>query len=208
MTSPKVPTTVYAEMTPNPATMKYVANRYLVEREGEVAEYRSQQEAKGSSPLAESLFNFPFIKAVFITSNFVTVTKNDSVSWDLINMELREFVRDFLENNEKAVIKMPELSFGKAVNENGNKPEVKVEQEIRTGLDRKIVSLLDEYVKPAVESDGGAIDFKSFKDGKVTVVLRGSCSGCPSSTATLKHGIENLLKQHIPQIQEVVAEEL
>lgn len=201
------PTTVYAEMTPNPATMKYVANRYLVDKEGVIAEYRTPQDAKGSSPLAEALFNFPFVKAVFITANFVTVTKDDSINWDLINMELREFVRNFLENNEKAVTKLPELSYGAEENKQGEKKRI-VEPQIKSGLDRKIVSLLDEYVKPAVESDGGAIDFKSFSDGVVTVVLRGACSGCPSSTVTLKNGIENLLKQHVPQVTEVVAEEM
>lgn len=195
----QIPITVYVEMTPNPNTMKFVANKYLLIN-GESVEFASQSEAKGYSPLAEELFNFPFVKSVFIAVNFVTITKNDSISWDFVTMELREFVKDWLANGKDVLIQMP---APKAPTE--DKPVKTYEP---SEYDDAIRGLLDEYVRPAVENDGGAIDFVGFEDGIVTVALRGSCSGCPSSTATLKGGIENLLKQHLPDVKEVVAESL
>jgi len=200
----KRPVTIYAEMTPNPNTMKFVADRMLVEP-GQVVEFLNRQEAVGYSSLAESLFNFPFITSIFIANNFVTVYKNESIEWSDISLELREFIRDWLSKNEKVVEVMPEIK------------EISSENEVPTGLipepvinsvtDQKIVDLIAEYVQPAVEQDGGAIHFQSFNEdsGQVTVVLKGSCSGCPSSTATLKGGVETLLKTHIPEISEVVA---
>ena len=200
----KRPVTIYAEMTPNPNTMKFVADRMLVEP-GQVVEFLNRQEAVGYSSLAESLFNFPFITSIFIANNFVTVYKNESIEWSDISLELREFIRDWLSKNEKAVEVMPEIK------------EISSENEVPIGLipepvinsvtDQKIVDLIAEYVQPAVEQDGGAIHFQSFNEdsGQVTVVLKGSCSGCPSSTATLKGGVETLLKTHIPEISEVVA---
>ena len=200
----KRPVTIYAEMTPNPNTMKFVADRMLVEP-GQVVEFLNRQEAVGYSSLAESLFNFPFITSIFIANNFVTVYKNESIEWSDISLELREFIRDWLSKNEKVVEVMPEIK------------EFSSENEVPTGLipepvinsvtDQKIVDLIAEYVQPAVEQDGGAIHFQSFNEdsGQVTVVLKGSCSGCPSSTATLKGGVETLLKTHIPEISEVVA---
>jgi NFU1 iron-sulfur cluster scaffold homolog, mitochondrial len=202
--SAKFPTTVYAEMTPNPSTMKFVADRPIIDSALAV-EFLTKNEAKESSVLAEMLFNFPFVTGVFITKNFVTITKNDSLSWDYINFELREFIRDYLLLNEWAVQKLPEI---KRVNDSLK------EKSFTSNIDhselsddaKKIISLLDEYVKPAVEGDGGAIDFRSYKDGIVTLLLRGSCSGCPSSIITLKDGIENLLKSKMPEVIEVVAE--
>lgn len=204
----QVPITFYAEMTPNPNTMKYVANKYLL-LTGESAEFLTQKEAKNYSPLAEVLFNFPFVKGVFMAANFVTVTKDDSISWDFINMELREFIRDFIANGNEIIVQMPqrretiqEEEAATSTNESSSKGKVFEPTEI----DDAIRGLLEEYIRPAVESDGGAIDFKGFDDGKVYVILKGSCAGCPSSTATLKFGIENLLKQHLPEVQEVIAE--
>jgi Fe-S cluster biogenesis protein NfuA len=203
----QVPITLYAEMTPNPNTMKFVANKYLL-LTGESAEFFSQKEAKNYSPLAEALFNFPFVKGVFIAANFITITKDDSISWDFITMELREFIRDYLAAGKEVLTQMPQRR------ENADKTSqvepcgqlIKGKSFEATEYDDAIRNLLDEYIRPAVESDGGAIDFKGFDNGKVYVVLKGSCSGCPSSTATLKFGIENLLKQHIPEVKEVVAE--
>lgn len=197
----KVPVNVYAEMTPNPATMKFVSDLVLV-NSNDVVEFNSTQEAKGYSPLAEALFNFPFVKGIFITANFVTVTKTNSIEWDYITMELREFVRDFLSNGKEAVTKIPEPKPKE------EQPERELSPAEPSEFDDKIVQLLEEYVRPAVERDGGAIHFHSFKDGIVTVVLKGACSGCPSSTATLKGGIEVLLKDHIKEVKAVVAEEL
>ena len=196
-----VPVTVYAEMTPNPTTMKFVANKYLLIT-GDSVEFASKAEAKGFSPLAEALFDFPFVKNVFIAANFVTVTKTDNVPWDFITMELREFVRNFISNGGEVLIQMPQP---KVVEEKTDDTPSNTISFDPSEMDDPIRALLDEYVRPAVENDGGAIDFLGFEDGKVTVVLKGSCAGCPSSTATLKGGIENLLKQHLPEVREVVA---
>lgn len=195
-----VPVTVYAEMTPNPTTMKFVANKYLLAT-GDSVEFSSKNETKGFSPLADELFNFPFVKNVFIAANFITVTKTDNVPWDFITMELREFIKGWITNGGEVLIQMPLNKVSKAVEE-----ESKSFKEFNPSeFDDPIRALLDEYVRPAVENDGGAIDFLGYEEGKVTVVLKGSCAGCPSSTATLKGGIENLLRQHFPEIKEVVA---
>lgn len=204
----QVPVTLYAEMTPNPNTMKFVANKHLLFT-GESAEFRNQKEAKNYSPLAEALFNFPFVKGVFIAANFVTISKDDSISWDFITMELREFIRDFIADGKEILTQMPQrretiLETNETVASSGLSSVGKTFE--ATELDDAIRDLLDEYIRPAVESDGGAIDFKGFDDGVVYVILKGSCAGCPSSTATLKFGIENLLKQHLPEVKEVVAE--
>lgn len=193
-----VPVTVYAEMTPNPSTMKFVANKYLL-ISGDSVEFSSSGDAKGYSPMAEQLLQFPFVKNVFIAANFVTITKTDNVPWDFITMELREFVKDWIAEGKDVLIQMP-----------APKPATEVSGEIKeyapSEYDDAIRGLLDEYVRPAVENDGGAIEFLGYNEGTVTVAMRGSCAGCPSSTATLKGGIENLLKSHLPEVKEVVAE--
>jgi Fe-S cluster biogenesis protein NfuA len=195
-----VPVTVYAEMTPNPNTMKFVANKYLLIT-GDSAEFSSQSDAKGYSPMAEELFHFPFVKNVFMAANFVTITKTDNVPWDFITMELREFIKNWIAEGKDVLIQMP------APKTTSVEKEGQVSKEYTPSeFDDAIRSLLDEYVRPAVENDGGAIDFRGFDNGVVTVVMRGSCAGCPSSTATLKGGIENLLKSHLPEVKEVVAE--
>ena len=144
--------------------------------------------------LATELFGFPFVKGVFIMNNFVTVTKTPEADWLEITPVLREFVKNFLEE-EKEIIS-PEYS--------PNRQPAHSQDEIV----KKIHEMLDNYVKPAVEMDGGAIQFKSYEEGKVTLMLQGSCSGCPSSIITLKAGIEGLLKRMIPEVQEVVAESI
>lgn len=195
----QVPVTVYTEMTPNPTTMKFVANKYLL-ISGESVEFKSMSDANGYSPLAEELFKFPFVHGVFIAANFVTITKTDNVPWDFITMELREFVKNWISEGKDILLQMPP--------EKTDESKGNTEQKIYTPheIDDAIKNLLDEYVRPAVETDGGAIDYRGFDNGKVTVVLKGSCAGCPSSTATLKGGIENLLKQHFSEVTEVVAE--
>lgn len=209
----KIPTSVYAEMTPNPAAMKFVADRALISG-GMQIEYRSKTEAKNSSPLAEELFNFPFVKSVFISGNYVTVLKDESLGWEMIVMQLREYVREWLMENEVAVTAISadllQRTHEVPVSEDGIKtdaPAIDYSGMEPTEYDDEIRFLLHEYVRPAVEQDGGAIDFMAFKEGKVYVQLKGSCSGCPSSTATLKGGIENLLKAKLPDVvEEVVAE--
>jgi len=210
----KIPTSLYAEMTPNPSAMKFVADRALING-GLQVEYRSKTEAKNSSALAEELFNFPFVKSVFISGNYVTVLKDDSLGWEMIVQQLREYVREWLMENEVAVSAVSaELVNRAREDENALKDAgsahataTDYSQFTPTEHDDEIRFLLNEYVRPAVESDGGAIDFMAYKDKKVYVQLKGSCSGCPSSTATLKGGIENLLKAKMPElIDEVVAE--
>jgi NFU1 iron-sulfur cluster scaffold homolog, mitochondrial len=201
----KIPVAVYSEMTPNPSTMKFVANKMLIE-DGATAEYLSLEDTKDSSKLAEELFQFPFVKGVFIARNFITITKNDRIKWEYVTNELRVFITNYLSVNLNVVTKLPEPKVKEEVKEDKTISQT-IEPIINSDNDRAIVDLLEEFVRPAVEGDGGAIHFQSFDEetGKVTVVLKGACSGCPSSTATLKGGIENLLRNHIPQVREVVA---
>ena len=199
------PVTIYAEMTPNPNTMKFVADHMLLSS-GEIVEFLSPSDAKGYSTLAEALFNFPFVTRIFIAQNFVTVYKNDMIEWSDVSLEMRDFIREWLSENEQAVQEIPEQSTIEVISESQTKTTI-ISPVINTEMDQKIVDLINEYIQPAVEQDGGAIHFQSYNEenGQVTVVLKGSCSGCPSSTATLKGGVENLLKTHIPEISEVVA---
>ena len=196
----QIPVTVYSEMTPNPSTMKFVANKHLMGT-GDSVEFRSIDEAKGYSPLAEELFRLPFVDGVFIASNFVTITKTDNLSWDFITMELREFIKNWIADGKDILIQMPSKNSQPVDSE--EKPKRVFET---SEYDQAIKDLLEEYVAPAVANDGGAIEFRGFEEGTVTVLLRGSCAGCPSSTATLKGGIENLLKSYLPEVKEVVAE--
>ena len=205
-----IPVTVYSEMTPNPSTMKFVANKYLLPT-GASVEFENKAAAKGYSPLAEALFDFPFVTKVFIAVNFVTVAKTDNVPWDFITMELREFIREWISFEKEVLIAMPsqiqhdEQPVDSTESAPAGQATAKKTNFAASPLDDAIIDLLDQYVRPAVANDGGAIDFLGFEDGKVTVMLKGSCAGCPSSTATLKGGIENLLKQHLPEVNEVVA---
>ena len=200
----KVPVTIYAEMTPNPNTMKFVANKYLLGT-GDSVEFKTMAEAKGYSPLAEALLQFPFVDGVFMAANFVTVTKTDNVTWDFITMEVRQFIKDFIENGGEVLIAMPSKTHSIEQQADDNIQKVELSKLAPSDYDDAIANILDEYVRPAVENDGGAIDYLGYDEGVVKVVLKGSCSGCPSSTATLKGGIERLLMQHIPEVKEVVA---
>ena len=196
---------VYAESTPNPSTMKFVADVRLTD---EPVEYTSAEQTKGSSSFAEALFNFPFVTGLFFANNFVTITKNDALQWEYVSNELRAFIADWLMKHDVVIEKMPERQDDEASCDTAQiQSHPTIQPEINTDADRMIVNLLEEYVRPAVEGDGGAIDFVRFDEitGTVTVLLRGSCSGCPSSTATLKGGIESLLKTHMPEVQSVEA---
>jgi len=191
-----LPVIVYAESTPNPATMKFVANRPLVT--DRTVEYTDASQAKGS-PLATELFRFPFIKGVYIAANFVTITKSPAVDWVEVMNELRDFMKEFLDSG-KAVVE----SYPEPVPHESRASEAAALNPSET--EARIIDILDEYIKPAVEQDGGEIAFRSFDNGVVNVVLRGACSGCPSSTLTLKAGIEQLLKRMVPGVESVVAE--
>lgn len=183
--------TIYTESNPNPNSMKFVANFMLVE-EGISYDFPDRNSAS-EAPLAFNLFeNFSFVDRVFYMNNFVTVTKSDQVEWDEARLLISNYIKYHLEQDE------PLLESNRKVEE---KPAASEDGEIVT----KIKDVLDEYIKPAVEMDGGAITFDSYDDGVVKVLLQGSCSGCPSSTVTLKAGIESLLKRAIPEVQSVEA---
>jgi NFU1 iron-sulfur cluster scaffold homolog, mitochondrial len=202
METRKIPAVVYAESTPNPAAMKFVANRLLTPG-GATVEYLSKADAKGS-PLALELYSFPFVSSVFFTGNFVTIFKTDLVSWNDVTLELREFIQQYLNEGKPVVTEMPQ----RKETPEGKPADHSTEHTAPTGdADMRIIELLEEYIRPAVESDGGAVYFRSFNEGKVTLALKGSCSGCPSASFTLKAGIEGLLKKMMPEVREVVAEE-
>ena len=190
---------VYAEVTPNPSVMKFGTNKSLTKTD---VEYKNIDEASKSSPLALAIFDFSFVKEVFISDNYVSVTKYDMVEWNNVFTEVRTFIREYLVAGKTIIRELP--SEQKITLEN-NIEESKPKLE---GISAEIVAILDEYIKPAVASDGGNIAFRSYDDEHkiVRVILQGACSGCPSSTATLKNGIENLLKEMLPnQINEVIA---
>jgi len=185
---------IYTEMTPNPETMKFVANKLLYP--GKSIDFPDVEAAK-PSPLAIELFGFPFIKSVFIASNFVTLTKTSDTDWDDVIPAIRQFLKEYLEEG-KAVVNEEEVVLVKS---EGNTIDADDDDVVK-----RIKELLENYVKPAVEMDGGAIQFKSYNEGTVNLMLQGSCSGCPSSMITLKAGIEGMMKRMIPEVKEVVAE--
>ena len=186
---------IYTEMTPNPETMKFVANKLLYP--GKSIDFPDENTA-GPSPLAKELFSFPFIKSVFIASNFVTLTKTPETDWNDVIPSIRQFLKEYLEEN-KPVVNEDEVASMKQ--ESSNTVDADDDDVVV-----RVKELLENYVKPAVEMDGGAIQFKSYKDGVVNLMLQGSCSGCPSSMITLKAGIEGMMKRMIPEVKEVVAE--
>ncbi len=201
-----VPVTIYAESTPNPAVMKFVANKVMINY-GVTVEFESPEECE-EAPLARVLFTFPFVKSVFFASNFVSITKTDTIEWDDIVLELREYLTNYLQAGNEVFTKPPVETQHSVENEKGEQQAIRVTAQPQNEVEEKIINLLEEYVRPAVEGDGGAIHFKSYKDGILTVRLSGACSGCPSSTATLKGGIQNLFNRFMPEVQDVVAEEV
>lgn len=204
---------VYMEQTPNPAALKFVTNAALLVQGS--AEFTNKQDAL-ACPLAYSLFDFTGVRSVFIAENFVTVTKTEEIEWWDIQNIVREYIRSYLVSGDDIFDKelMAQLQSkprkteipAAAVPVEKPTPQHYSDAE-NNAISEKIMATLDEYIKPAVAQDGGAIDFKSFEDGIVTLVLKGSCSGCPSSTITLKHGIERVLKSMIPEVSEVIAEQ-
>jgi len=186
---------IYTEMTPNPETMKFVANKLLYP--GKSIDFADVESAK-PSPLATELFGFPFIRSVFIASNFVTLTKTPETNWDDVIPSIRQFLKEYLEEL-KPIINEDEVAAIKPESSN-------VVAADDDDVVKRVKELLENYVKPAVEMDGGAIQFKSYNDGVVNLMLQGSCSGCPSSMITLKAGIEGMMKRMIPEVKEVVAE--
>lgn len=184
---------IYTEMTPNPETMKFVANKLLYP--GKSIDFPDEASAT-PSPLATELFTFPFIRGVFIASNFVTLTKTPETQWEEVIPTVREFLKQYLE--EGKVVLNEDQIVKKEDNNTINADD--------TDVVKRIKELLENYVKPAVEMDGGAISFKGYDAGVVKLMMQGSCSGCPSSMITLKAGIEGMMKRMIPEVKEVVAE--
>ena len=191
---------LYTEQTPNPESLKFVTNRMLYKG---TADFREAELALDWSPLATALFELPYVKGVYICNNFVTITKELAFTWEDIMLLLKDFIKNYVDEG------------GEIVKEGFEEEKARIEEETGTvyqytgdeaELVQKIKELIDTYVKPAVEMDGGNIEFKSFDKGKVTVILQGSCSGCPSSTVTLKAGIEGMLKRMIPEVTEVISE--
>lgn len=199
-TSKKEAIEVYAEVTPNPAVMKFGTNKALTQTD---VEFKNIDEASASSPIAQAIFNFPFVKQVFISDNYISITKYDMVEWDEVYGEVRTFIREYLAAGKIIIKELPKEEAVTLAENKAVKPTIALE-----GTAAQIVDILDEYIKPAVAGDGGNIAFRSYDEQNklVSVILQGACSGCPSSTATLKNGIENLLKEMLPnQINEVVA---
>lgn len=178
---------LYLEANPNPNSMKFVVN-YMLLPEGISFDFPDQESAK-SSPLAQELFQYPFVERVFFMSNFITITKKEDIDWIEINNDLKLHIKEYLEADKPLIFDVEANEF----------------DENDTEINLKIKNILDEYIRPAVEQDGGAISFHSFEDGVVKVLLQGACSGCPSSTITLKAGIENLLKRMVPEVHTVEA---
>ncbi len=185
---------IYTEMTPNPESLKFVTDRHILPNFQ--LDFKTKELAAGSE-LAKTLFEIPFVNGVFIANNFVTITKKPEYDWFEITPELKDAVKQFLQSGKKPVddALLPKDVLQEQKSEGANQdPESKIKE------------LLDKYVKPAVQGDGGHIEFKSFENGTVTLSLQGSCSSCPSSTLTLKSGIEGLLKRMVPEVEEVIAE--
>ncbi|MBC7847372.1 MAG: NifU family protein [Flavobacterium sp.] len=182
----KQPITVYGETTPNPSALKFVVSRMLTKTP---VEFKNIDEAT-ASPLAQELFKFPYVKEIFIDENYISITKYAVSEWQEITLELRTFIKQYIENggtvlDESIIVAHTEQENNKT--ENFDNLDVTSQQ---------IINILEEYVKPAVQADGGNIAFDSYNenDKTVKVILQGACSGCPSSTFTLKSGIENMLK--------------
>lgn len=186
-TSKKNVVTIYSESTPNPAVLKFVANKKLVVGGHE---FKNIDDAK-DSPLAQALFHFPFVKEVYIDENYISINKYDIAEWGDITMELREFIRSYLQD-EKEI-----LSANALASKSSTKQLTNIDFEKLDDISKNIVNIIEEYIKPAVASDGGNIMFDSYDPNSkvVKVILQGACSGCPSSTFTLKNGIENMLKE-------------
>ncbi len=185
---------IYTEMTPNPESIKFVTNRHLLPNFQ--LDFRAKEMAEGS-PLALHLFDIPFVKGVFISNNFVTITKKPDYDWFEITPEVKQAIQDFIQSGKRLV-------------DDSLLPKDVIEEQKSTNADdvspeNKIKDLLEKYVKPAIQMDGGHIEFRSFENGVVKLSLQGSCSGCPSSSLTLKSGIEGLLKRMVPEVEVVEA---
>ena len=194
------PVMLYTEQTPNPETLKFVTNKMLY---AGIADLRDLELAQTWSPFAVALMDLPYIKAVYFSNNFVTLTKELNYDWADIMLKSKEFVKDYVTSGETIIKEGFEAAMIKLEEEHGYGYQYDEETGI---VVKKIKDILDKYVKPAVQNDGGNIAFKSYDEGVVTVIMQGSCAGCPSSSATLKGSIETMLSRMVPQVKEVIAE--
>jgi Fe-S cluster biogenesis protein NfuA len=199
-TATKSPVMLYTEQTPNPESLKFVTNRMLYQG---TADFREEEMAKTWSPLAASLFELPYVKGVYICNNFVTLTKEFNYEWADIMLKLKEFIKAHVEQGSPIVLDGYAEEIARMEEAHGASMDYSAEE---AAIVKKIKELIETYVKPAVEMDGGNIEFKAFREGVVYLIMQGSCSGCPSSTVTLKGGIEGMLKRMIPEVTEVQAE--
>lgn len=190
---------LYTEQTPNPEALKYVTNRLLYKG---IADFKDKDITAEWSPMANSLMELPYVKSVYFNNNYVTITKEFNYEWQDIMLKIKEFVKDFVER-DGVVVKEGYAEFAASLEAANSASQFAGED---GEIARKIKELIDTYVKPAVEGDGGNIEFKAYEKGVVYVQMQGSCSGCPSSTVTLKSGIEGMLKRMVPEVTEVVQE--
>lgn len=196
-----MPVSIYAEMTPNPKVMKFVSNKLLLKSDS--AEFRNIDEAK-LSPLATKLFHFPFVKEVFISGNYIAIAKFDIVEWDDVAQEVRVFITEFMQDGGVVVHEEQLIRSQEEKTELGSGPILNPKN--LGEVEARIVDILEEYIKPAVAQDGGNIAFMAYKEKVVEVQLQGACSGCPSSTMTLKNGILSILQKMLPTlVDDVVA---
>ena len=194
--------TIYMESTPNPEVMKFVANKILTEDSIELLNNKKSDQV----PLAMELFKFPFIKSIFISYNFISITKNNDIDWHEISTEVREFINNYLNKNGFVNNFKSSENIESQLKDDDIIQHKQIDTKNLSDFEKNIVSIIEQYIQPAVAADGGSIVFKSFEEGVVYVILKGACSGCPSSTITLKQGIENLLKQKLGNdIKEVMA---
>ncbi len=195
----KSPVMLYTEQTPNPEALKFVTNRMLYRG---IAEFKEKELAETWSPMANSLMELPYVKSVYFNNNYVTVTKEFNYDWAEVMLRIKEFIKNYVENDGIAV----KDGFAEYLETEEAKNNATQFVGEHGEIARKVKDLIDTYVKPAVEMDGGNIEFKAYEAGKVFVTMQGSCSGCPSSSVTLKSGIEGMLKRMIPEVTEVVQE--
>ena len=193
--------TIYMESTPNPEVMKFVANKILTEDSIELLNNKNSNQV----PLAMELFKFPFIKSIFISYNFISITKNNDIDWHEISTEVREFINNYLNKNGFVNNFKSSENIESQLKDDDIIQHKQIDTKNLSDFEKNIVSIIEQYIQPAVAADGGSIVFKSFEEGVVYVILKGACSGCPSSTITLKNGIENMLKEMVPGKVETVS---
>ncbi|NRB61808.1 MAG: NifU family protein [Saprospiraceae bacterium] len=195
----KSPVMLYTEQTPNPESLKFVTNRMLYKG---TADFGEEALAREWSPLASCLFDKPYVKGIYISNNFVTVTKEFNYAWEDIMLKLKEDIKTYVTEGHEIIKDGFAEAMAKIEEERGASYDY---SENEAEIVKKIKELLETYVKPAVEMDGGNIFFDSFSEGTVRLIMQGACSGCPSSTVTLKAGIEGMMKRMVPEVKNVEA---